>query len=184
MSLITRAFLIRFPKNSCSPTLSPAGTGERNIDIKRHRAPGRQCRLRSPPLNRDDEGLQEKKKRTEGQGRVWCFRFYGRLTHCLRGFNFYPLPRQPAPSRASSCVFLLAVPPTLFVADLPTYSDAAHATMLAGSSLRDKPVDNATAIRSRAPASGISSQLLFLSLLFPRLPFVSLLLSFYQDAGE
>lgn len=46
------------------------------------------------------------------------------------GFNFYPLslvviprPAPGAPFRASSCVFLLAVPPTLFAADLPAYSD-------------------------------------------------------------
>lgn len=28
--------------------------------------------------------------RTEGQRRVWCFRFYGRLTHCLWGLIFAP----------------------------------------------------------------------------------------------
>jgi len=58
--------------------------------------------LRRLPLNRrDDEGSRERKKkkrgkkRTEGQGRVWCFRFYGRLTHCLWGliFALSPVPR-------------------------------------------------------------------------------------------
>lgn len=104
-------------KCSYSSALSPPPKRERNIDIKRHRTRERQCRptsFRSPTLNRGDEGLREKKKereRTEGQGRVWCFRFYGRLTHCLRGLIFTPASspsscapypeHPPVPSRAS-----------------------------------------------------------------------------------
>lgn len=72
------------------------------------------------------------KKRTEGQGRVWRFRFYGRLTHCLWGLIFVsPLRARhggassPFSPRVSSCVFLLAVPPTSFVAR-PSWRIQAH----------------------------------------------------------
>lgn len=41
---------------------------------------------------RGSERRKKNKERTEGQGRVWCFRFYGRLTHCLLGLIFTPPP--------------------------------------------------------------------------------------------
>lgn len=73
---------------------------------------------------REENRRKEDRERTEGQGRVWRFRFYGRLTHCLWGFNFYPAK---PPSRASlvavppraSFYFARAAPPTSFVARRP-----------------------------------------------------------------
>lgn len=138
---------------------------------------------------------RKKKERTEGQGRVWCFRFYERLTHCLRGLIFTPLPllftvisrhASGAPSRASLCVFLLAVPPTSFVADLPTYSDMVHATMLRGSSLWDKARCTMRQQSGAAPLPAGSPCLLAIiisSLIpFPRFPFffVFFFLSFHS----
>lgn len=134
-------------------------------------------------------GSQRRKKREDRRARACLvFPILWTLDPLSPGFNFYPLPLSvtlcSAPSYASSCVFLLAVPPTSFVADLPTYSGTVHATMLPGP--RCETRHNATAIRSRAPASGISASprnYYFLSFPFSSsLLFIFFFLSFYSVA--
>jgi len=123
-------------------------------------------------------GSERKKKEDRRARACLVFPILWTLDPLSPGFNFYPLPltvilRPGAPSRASSCVFLLAVPPTSFVADLPTYSDTVHATMLPSPRCETRRCtmrQQSGAAPLPAGSPRVSSQLLF--------PFFSLFLVF------